>query len=220
MKKVLCLAVAVGHMKMTDDELMYNIHLAVNFLVSLLKKNWQNIKSTMGNSQRLYRYLNDGQVRKDVCTGDANRSFENLSGEILSGETRRMKGEFEKVFWKSEQTNLRWSEDKLPSKKANDVPHGSGDEIHFQHNKTSPRTVFITRVSNRTGPWASMFGTSASSRFLDRRGQIHPRRPKDDIASVDGNHSPAAFPNFETRSRLGHSGKANKGLSRKQSNEK
>ncbi|KAB0341205.1 hypothetical protein FD754_018131 [Muntiacus muntjak] len=56
---VLCLAVAVGHVKMTDDELVYNIHLAVNFLVSLLKKNWQNvralyIKSTMGKPQRLY----------------------------------------------------------------------------------------------------------------------------------------------------------------------
>ena len=59
MKKVLCLAVAVGHMKMTDEDLVYNIHLAVNFLVSLLKKNWQNvralyIKSTMGKPQRLY----------------------------------------------------------------------------------------------------------------------------------------------------------------------
>ncbi|KAL7884984.1 hypothetical protein AOLI_G00077540 [Acnodon oligacanthus] len=42
MKKVLCLAVAVGHVRMTEDELVYNIHLAVNFLVSLLKKNWQN----------------------------------------------------------------------------------------------------------------------------------------------------------------------------------
>ncbi|CAI9177536.1 unnamed protein product [Rangifer tarandus platyrhynchus] len=44
---------------MTDDELVYNIHLAVNFLVSLLKKNQQNvralyIKSTMGKPQRLY----------------------------------------------------------------------------------------------------------------------------------------------------------------------
>uniref|UniRef100_A0A3B3T7T8 Ribosomal protein n=1 Tax=Paramormyrops kingsleyae TaxID=1676925 RepID=A0A3B3T7T8_9TELE len=59
MKKVLCLAVAVGHVKMTEEELVYNIHLAVNFLVSLLKKNWQNvralyIKSTMGKPQRLY----------------------------------------------------------------------------------------------------------------------------------------------------------------------
>ncbi|KAF4015261.1 hypothetical protein G4228_006360 [Cervus hanglu yarkandensis] len=59
MKKVLCLAVAVGHVKMTDDELVYNIPLAVNFLVSLLKKNWQNvrplyIKSTMGKPQHLY----------------------------------------------------------------------------------------------------------------------------------------------------------------------
>ncbi|XP_044768614.1 60S ribosomal protein L10a-like [Neomonachus schauinslandi] len=59
MKKVLCLAVAVNHVKMTDDEPVYNIHLAVNFLVSLLKKNWQNvralyIKSTMGKPQLLY----------------------------------------------------------------------------------------------------------------------------------------------------------------------
>ena len=45
MKKVLCLAVAVGHVKMTDDELVYNIHLAVNFLVSLLTKNWQNVRA-------------------------------------------------------------------------------------------------------------------------------------------------------------------------------
>ena len=49
MKKVLCLAGTIGHMKMTDDELMYNMHLA-----SLFKKNWQNtqalyIKSTMGS---------------------------------------------------------------------------------------------------------------------------------------------------------------------------
>ncbi|KAB0359479.1 hypothetical protein FD754_003635 [Muntiacus muntjak] len=59
LNKVLCLAVAVGHVKMTDDGLVYNIHLAVKFLVSLLKKNWQNvralcIKSTMGKPQRLY----------------------------------------------------------------------------------------------------------------------------------------------------------------------
>ena len=60
MKKVLRLAVAVGHMKITDDELVYNTHLAVDVLiVSLLKKNWQNvralyIKSTMGKPQGLY----------------------------------------------------------------------------------------------------------------------------------------------------------------------
>ena len=30
-------------MKMTDYELVYNIHLVVNFLESLLKKNRQNI---------------------------------------------------------------------------------------------------------------------------------------------------------------------------------
>lgn len=59
MKKVLCLATAIGHVDMTAEELAQNINLAVNFLVSLLKKNWQNVKSlhiktTMGQPQRLY----------------------------------------------------------------------------------------------------------------------------------------------------------------------
>jgi len=59
MKKVLCLSVAVGHVGMNEEELVQNVHLAMNFLVSLLKKHWQNvrslhIKSTMGPVQRLY----------------------------------------------------------------------------------------------------------------------------------------------------------------------
>ena len=59
MKKVLCLSVAVGNVSMTDEMLVQNIHLAMNFLVSLLKKHWQTVrslyvKSTMGPSQRLY----------------------------------------------------------------------------------------------------------------------------------------------------------------------
>ena len=59
MEMVLGLAVAAGPMEMTDEELGHNIHLAVNFLVSLLKKNWHNIralyiKGTMGKPQRLY----------------------------------------------------------------------------------------------------------------------------------------------------------------------
>merc|ERR1711902_323038 len=59
MKKVLCLSVAIGNVEMTEEELVQNIHLAMNFLVSLLKKHWQNVKSlhvksTMGPVQRLY----------------------------------------------------------------------------------------------------------------------------------------------------------------------
>lgn len=59
MKKVLCLSVAIGHVEMAQDELASNVALSINFLVSLLKKNWQNvrsvhIKSTMGSAQRLY----------------------------------------------------------------------------------------------------------------------------------------------------------------------
>lgn len=59
MKKVLCLCVAIGHINMSADDLAQNIHLSINFLVSLLKKHWQNvrsihIKSSMGPPNRLY----------------------------------------------------------------------------------------------------------------------------------------------------------------------
>lgn len=59
LKKALCLACAVGHVEMTEQELFANINVAVNFLVSLLKKNWQNVKTlnvktTMGKPQRIY----------------------------------------------------------------------------------------------------------------------------------------------------------------------
>ena len=57
--QVLCLCVAVGHVGMSNDDLAQNIHLSINFLVSLLKKHWQNvrsinIKTSMGSPQRLY----------------------------------------------------------------------------------------------------------------------------------------------------------------------
>ncbi|CEM26329.1 unnamed protein product [Vitrella brassicaformis CCMP3155] len=59
LKKVLCLGVAVGHVEMSEDELRQNCLLAINFLVSLLKKNWNNVKSlnlksSMGKVQRIY----------------------------------------------------------------------------------------------------------------------------------------------------------------------
>ncbi|KAL4232666.1 60S ribosomal protein L10A [Mactra antiquata] len=59
LKKVLCLSTCIGHANMTEEQLYQNISLAINFLVSLLKKNWQNvralyIKSTMGKSIRIY----------------------------------------------------------------------------------------------------------------------------------------------------------------------
>ena len=59
LKKVLCMGVAVGNVAMTEDELIGNIMLAINYLVSLLKKGWQNvgsltIKASMSPPKRLY----------------------------------------------------------------------------------------------------------------------------------------------------------------------
>jgi len=59
LKKVLCLGVAIGNVGMTEDELISNIMLAINYLVSLLKKGWQNvgsltIKASMSPPKRLY----------------------------------------------------------------------------------------------------------------------------------------------------------------------
>jgi large subunit ribosomal protein L10Ae len=59
LKKVLCMSVAVGHVNMPEGEVTANTVLAVNFLVSLLKKNWQNVKSltvksTMGKPKRIF----------------------------------------------------------------------------------------------------------------------------------------------------------------------
>lgn len=59
LKKVLCLGVAVGNVGMTEDELISNIMLSINYLVSLLKKGWQNvgsltIKASMSPPKRLY----------------------------------------------------------------------------------------------------------------------------------------------------------------------
>ena len=59
LKKVLCMGVAVGNVSMTDDQIRQNVLLAINFLVSLLKKNWNNVKSlhmksTMGPPQRIF----------------------------------------------------------------------------------------------------------------------------------------------------------------------
>ena len=59
LKKVLCLAVAVGNVDMTEDQIKQNLDLTINFLVSLLKKGWNNIKSlyiktTMGKPVSLF----------------------------------------------------------------------------------------------------------------------------------------------------------------------
>jgi len=59
LKKVLCMGTAVGNAEQTPEQLLVNINMSINFLVSLLKKNWQNVrvlilKSTHGKPKRIY----------------------------------------------------------------------------------------------------------------------------------------------------------------------
>jgi len=59
LKKVLCMGVGVANLNMTEEQQRENITLAINFLASLLKKQWNNIrtlhiKTTMGKAQRIY----------------------------------------------------------------------------------------------------------------------------------------------------------------------
>jgi len=59
LKKVICMSTAVANVEMPNDEIRANIQLSLNFLVSLLKKSWQNlgsvyVKSTMGPSFQIY----------------------------------------------------------------------------------------------------------------------------------------------------------------------
>jgi large subunit ribosomal protein L10Ae len=58
LKKVTNMNVAVANEEMTDEEVRQNIVMSINFLSSLLKKGWHNIKSiniktTMGGSVRI-----------------------------------------------------------------------------------------------------------------------------------------------------------------------
>lgn len=58
LKKATCLNVAIGNESQSEEQLRQNILMGVNFLVSLLKKGWHNLKSvhiktTMGKPFRL-----------------------------------------------------------------------------------------------------------------------------------------------------------------------
>jgi large subunit ribosomal protein L10Ae len=60
-KKTICLGVPVGNVSMSKEDNCTNIMLAINFMVSLLPKNWQQIKrmylkSTMGPSVRIFGF--------------------------------------------------------------------------------------------------------------------------------------------------------------------
>ncbi|MBA0684018.1 hypothetical protein Goari_025632, partial [Gossypium aridum] len=60
LKKVLCMGVAVGNVAMEEKQIFQNVQMSVNFLVSLLKKNWQNV----GEVPLLEEY--HGPIKQDL----------------------------------------------------------------------------------------------------------------------------------------------------------
>merc|ERR1711971_1074067 len=57
-----CLSSPIGHIKMTDTEISDNVIAAVNFVLTLMKRGWQNvkkihIKSSMGPSFTVYGFV-------------------------------------------------------------------------------------------------------------------------------------------------------------------
>lgn len=61
-KKASCLGTAIGNVETGEDNLRQNLTMGINFLVSLMKKGWQNvgtlhIKTSMGKSYRIFGWL-------------------------------------------------------------------------------------------------------------------------------------------------------------------
>lgn len=61
LKKVLCMGVAVGNLDMEEKQIFQNVQMSVNFLVSLLKKNWQNV------SPSSHAFIIDSCIASFVC---------------------------------------------------------------------------------------------------------------------------------------------------------
>jgi len=60
-KKTTCMGLAVANVGMTADDINTNVIMSINFLASLLPKNWMQVKrlylkSTMGPVQRIYGF--------------------------------------------------------------------------------------------------------------------------------------------------------------------
>lgn len=58
----MCLSAPIGHIEMPPKEIEENIIAAINFVLTLMKKGWQNIKkihikSTMGPSYTIYGFV-------------------------------------------------------------------------------------------------------------------------------------------------------------------
>ena len=58
-KKPNCMGTGVGHVGLNQDQMRQNITMSINFLVSLMKKGWQNvgtlhIKTSMGKSYKIF----------------------------------------------------------------------------------------------------------------------------------------------------------------------
>ena len=61
-KKAACLGTAVGNVNLSEDQIRQNVTMSINYLVSLMKKGWQNvgtlnIKTSMGRAYRIFGWF-------------------------------------------------------------------------------------------------------------------------------------------------------------------
>lgn len=75
LKKVLCLGVAVGHVEMTEDQLLGNTMLAINFLVSLLKKSQLSSFSFSFYPRNVEQAVCLTEIQKSLQTGKTSNPF-------------------------------------------------------------------------------------------------------------------------------------------------
>jgi hypothetical protein len=78
------MGVAVGHLGMDEKQIFQNVQMSVNFLVSLLKKNWQNVCS-LSPSHTCARFILEIFGHK-LCYARLLNTLYPFAGEVLVPE--------------------------------------------------------------------------------------------------------------------------------------
>ena len=87
-KKASCLGTAIAKADQTEEQIRQNLTMSINFLVSLMKKGWQNvgtlnIKTTMGKPIKIFGWMTNKMIFYSFMICKANHYNHNLFIHIL-----------------------------------------------------------------------------------------------------------------------------------------